>query len=42
MFLYADSTYDDSDPWKGLLRSQLLINVNISLNRADLRWRSVK
>ncbi|KZP06421.1 hypothetical protein FIBSPDRAFT_966463 [Athelia psychrophila] len=27
MFLYADSLYDENDPWKGLLCSQLLINA---------------
>lgn len=27
MFLYADSEYDENNPWKGLLRGQLLVKV---------------
>lgn len=27
MFLYANSVYDDTNPWEGLFRSQLLLNV---------------
>lgn len=29
MFLYADSLYDENDPWEGLLRSHILLNVSI-------------
>lgn len=29
MFLYADLKYDEADPWKGLLRGKLLVNVCI-------------
>lgn len=27
IFLYADQTYDEEDPWTGLMRSQLLVMV---------------
>lgn len=27
IFLYADYTYDEEDPWNGLMRSQLLVMV---------------
>jgi hypothetical protein len=27
LFLYADLAYDPDDPWKGLMRNQLLITV---------------
>lgn len=27
IFLYEDYVYDDEDPWKGLLRSSLLVKV---------------
>lgn len=29
MFLYADSIYDENDPWKGLFRSQIMLNVSV-------------
>lgn len=35
MFLYADSLYDESDLWKGLFRSQLLLNVRIMSSYRD-------
>jgi hypothetical protein len=28
IFIYADFTYDPEDPWKGLLRSSLLVSVS--------------
>ena len=28
LFLYPDNAYDEDDPWKGLLRSPLLVKVN--------------
>lgn len=27
LFLYANEAYDPEDPWNGLLRTRLLINV---------------
>ncbi|KAG6909311.1 hypothetical protein DXG01_001110 [Tephrocybe rancida] len=32
IFIYADSTFDPDDPWKGLLRSDILVKVNRSLS----------
>jgi hypothetical protein len=29
VFLYADETYDPEDPWKGLLRSSILVSVSL-------------
>jgi hypothetical protein len=31
IFLYADHIYDPEDPWKGLLRSDILIFVSSGL-----------
>ena len=31
IFLYQGSVYDEDDPWKGLLRSTLLVSVRIPL-----------
>jgi hypothetical protein len=32
ILLYKDYTYDVSDPWKGLLRSTILIYVSFTLS----------
>jgi hypothetical protein len=31
IFLYADNRFDPEDPWKGLLRSRLLVTVSVSV-----------
>ena len=31
IFLYQGSVYNEDDPWKGLLRSTLLVSVRIPL-----------
>ena len=40
LFLYHDYSYDPDDPWKGLLRSSIIVSVrlsNLHLNSIDFQ-----